>query len=545
MEKAQGKLNYLLVFFIPFVPMLYQYSNNSTEVYILHVLFVSLVFGMFSLAGYLLVGKLAKSAFAGIVFCVVGWVFFFAYGAFHAAVSLRHMYSLLIIIAIVICITIFAGKIDKKNNLRSIYPFITIVIAILLVWNGIVAFASIPKAKGYSIPYKTEFTIDEALPSPNIYWIHTDGMLSFYAVEKYFGDAQEEFASALEERGFVINKEAKFEAAHKTRMALPVLLSPACYDDYLYNLLLVQQEKSAIKPDTYVDEIANSSVLLEIRENSELIKAFEQSGYYSASVSVVNHGLPPITDYYVNMGRKKKPVLITDREKKGIISKREEMHDQGTNLRELLDQISMTSAVSDALANSIMDKLFQGNEEVAWRAFETKINPDDYIPSTETRSRERVPLMAMDEILSLPSPRIAFIVMLTAHHDFVLDENGISHKYDRDYAQNYYPQHRFATKYLINYIDFILERDPDAVIILQGDHGLHSMSSENLMNDLSISEDEVVDLWNCVMSAVRIPEKYGTLDEPLNPVNITRYLVNHYVGENYEYRLPEDSQGLY
>ena len=46
----------------------------------------------------------------------------------------------------------------------------------------------------------------------------------------------------------------------------------------------------------------------------------------------------------------------------------------------------------------------------------------------------------------------------------------------------------------------------------------------------------MLELNYSTVSAVRIPEKYGSLTEPLDPLDITRYLVNHFVGEgNYDY----------
>jgi hypothetical protein len=38
------------------------------------------------------------------------------------------------------------------------------------------------------------------------------------------------------------------------------------------------------------------------------------------------------------------------------------------------------------------------------------------------------------------------------------------------------------------------------------------------------------------MSAVRIPPQYGKLSQPLDPLDIARYLVNNFVGKgNYDY----------
>jgi hypothetical protein len=47
------------------------------------------------------------------------------------------------------------------------------------------------------------------------------------------------------------------------------------------------------------------------------------------------------------------------------------------------------------------------------------------------------------------------------------------------------------------------------------------------------NDEDVRIMQNQVMSAVRIPEKWGGLDEPLDLLNISRVLANRYAGRNY------------
>ena len=548
MEKYQGKLNYITAFIIPFVPMFYLYSKNFEYIAVSHVALLAILLGIFSLFVFFIVAKLSKSSFTGVVCCIAIWIVFFSYGGLYNSSGLYHRSLLLICAVIVAGITLFAFLLDRKKGLKAICSFFTIVVAVMLVWNAITAFTAIPKPDSSQVPYKVDFSIDETLPTPNIYWIHADGMLGFEAVEKYYGDSQEEFAMALEERGFVINRYAKYEAAHTTRTAIPVLMSPDAYDSYLFDLLLIKREEAAAKGN-FVDRsfpTADIQRMLEVRRNLEIIKAFEQRGYFTAALGG-RFTIPPITDYYADFSRRDElPVLSTEQLNNDEIARWITIYDQALELVTLMNETSMVSPVPDAVKNRMIDVLLSGSEGAEWKAFDSPVDPAEYIPSTNIRSKETAPLLATDEIMRLPSPRFAFVCVYTTHFRFEIDEYGISHEYNRDYAYNYYPQHCFATKYLINYTDFILERDPEAVIIIQGDHGLHGMSANNIMGDLSISDEEdVYDLWNCVMSAVRVPDEYGKLEEPLNPVNISRYLVNSFVGENYEYRLPEDSQGLY
>ncbi len=108
-----------------------------------------------------------------------------------------------------------------------------------------------------------------------------------------------------------------------------------------------------------------------------------------------------------------------------------------------------------------------------------------------------------------------------------------------------YPAHHaFAVKALLKYVDMILEQDPDAVIVLQADHGLHGLamhigySPEEAREMLNATPEEMEAIWNQTMSAVRLPAERDTPQtrEILSdPRNISRYLINEYVGQNYEY----------
>lgn len=75
------------------------------------------------------------------------------------------------------------------------------------------------------------------------------------------------------------------------------------------------------------------------------------------------------------------------------------------------------------------------------------------------------------------------------------------------------------------------------MIVLQADHGLHG-TGEGLIKE-TFGEDAIAaELWNQVFSAVRVPEQYQNGEERYayeNPLNISRYLVNRFIGRNYEY----------
>jgi len=131
-----------------------------------------------------------------------------------------------------------------------------------------------------------------------------------------------------------------------------------------------------------------------------------------------------------------------------------------------------------------------------------------------------------------------------SHIPFCYDEFG---NYDTEDAANpakYPAHHTFSAKTLLKFINIILENDPDAVIVLQADHGLHCLPDpsiwgiDKVLDAFSCTSEEAAALWNQVMSAVRLPKERVTPETKLilsDPRNMSRYLVNNYVGNNYEY----------
>jgi len=86
----------------------------------------------------------------------------------------------------------------------------------------------------------------------------------------------------------------------------------------------------------------------------------------------------------------------------------------------------------------------------------------------------------------------------------------------------------------MNIIDVILESNPNAVIVIQADHGIHNPGFHVDLLEFGYTEEDIMRLNFSVMSAKRIPPEYGGIEAPIAPLNITRELINRFVGENYE-----------
>ena len=130
--------------------------------------------------------------------------------------------------------------------------------------------------------------------------------------------------------------------------------------------------------------------------------------------------------------------------------------------------------------------------------------------------------------------------------DYAMSHAPWAYEVDGSFRKEYNSKEALLTTYthsmyvLTDLLDYIRNNDPNAVIVLQADHGIHYVSSvpfEGMNEYFGVSEDEMRILRNSTMNAIYIPEEYRTVDDKVlgNPLNISRYLVNNYIGDNYKY----------
>jgi hypothetical protein len=136
----------------------------------------------------------------------------------------------------------------------------------------------------------------------------------------------------------------------------------------------------------------------------------------------------------------------------------------------------------------------------------------------------------MHAIENSSSPRFIITTPYITHFTMWDDNTPIGDAY----ANN----HFIAALVMLELIDIILQRNPNAVIVVQGDHGFHADWVLNELRDGGMNDADLFELAHSTISAVRIPEAYGGLDSPIAPVNIARELVNRFVGQNYEMAVP-------
>ena len=523
-SKNSGLLFFSIAVLPPFIFMFHLYTKNAEYVNFWHVLILTLAFALGGALFYLLAARIGKSPQGAALVCVFLWVMFFTMHAIYQysglyTSTINKKYKIIILITFVLVLMIFVFCLGRRFRKIEIYKIIIafeVVVCLFNVTQTVFLVVSKTAFRDSDSNYKTSFAIAPDSPNPNIYWLFMDGMLGFKAMEYFFDDPQTEFEAQLIEREFLVNREAEFEVSHSTRYAIPALMSPFFYDNVMFPLLL------SIDLNDYDNKrrelLALSITLNKARQRNELIAAFNSKDYQTFIITTqAGYFFYPTTKgFYLPNGKienrtpNNKDVVFTNQ------------------LFNLLDLMATSGplAVIRSRVNVLLNKQWQKKLHI------TPIKKSDI-----QLIYEYPYINALAEIFESPEPRFTIIHDLIAHASFGLNEDGT--RINRTGSEgldiyNYPPQHRFARKRLVTLLDFILEYDPDSIIVIQADHGLHDEKTRELFLSSGGTPEEVRLMQNQTMSAVRIPEKWGGLDAPLDPLNITRLLVNRYVGQNYE-----------
>jgi len=378
--------------------------------------------------------------------------------------------------------------------------------------------------------YKTEFNVDKNLPSPNIYWLLMDGMLGFKAMEYLFNDPQPEFTAQLTERGFKINRDAQFEALHSTNYCIPALMCPTYYDSYFIPKLKLYffDKKEKL--------LHSKKVAMLARIKNELILAFNRKGYQTSSI-VIYPDLYYFSPDVLYINNKK---ITQVQELNNKINRDQEGIQELYSIFSLFTQntpLGWIVSVFDMFMNHYLKKYYLLNiQEISSQPFDNI----ELFFGESYHENDRWYLSALADIMN-QRYKLVIIHDMKAHFPFIYSKEGKRIKTNFADPYSYLPQHHFASSIVISYIDFITNKDPDAIIVIQSDHGLHyNETRQILISKYGKTDEDVRLMQNQTISAVRIPEKWGGLEQPIEPPNITRLLVNRYVGENYKMLAPED-----
>jgi len=563
----------LAVVFAPGIPLFFLYSRNFAQGLLFkHFLIMGGVLAVISLAIYLFVSKLLlkrRRTMILIALCWAAFWFFQPLGRVIARVD-AGLSQRKIVLYLLAFIVVLGYILYRINMSRLVANTIAVLLCLMFAFNFVPAAVMVSageQQRAYNkktgeLPYKikTEFNIDPNLPKPNIYWLHMDGMIGFDTVERYFNDPQTALKNDLAERGFIINKSARLNAGY-TEVAVPAMTSPVFYDSYFADeFARVAQLTRSPRENSIKIAMTKKGFSLEkdIYPRIEILKAFSDAGY--KNIGNFN---------YYNCIDKSKNLdiwLIDDNVTVGDLTTYRKEKSSFDVLIQFKELITGASALSLYFINHRIDEIFEKKRPIpntqplpAYRETVEK-----YVTGYSDSDNDMAgKVKAMKYTATIQNPHFVYFANLIAHcnnatntvsdiinyeiigQTFLFDENGNIYKNKLDDPLDvnlYLPQHKYAVKQMLAQVDTIIENDPDAVIVLQGDHGIHGIGNgsdyfdSKFMFKRGYSLEDQLNLNLSVISAVRIPPKYGKLSQPLDPLDIARYLVNHFVGkENYNY----------
>lgn len=517
---------------LPVIPMLYLYNQNAKYLSFSQVAVIAFILAVLTAGFFMLFRALFHSEFTALFACVVLVILIFSYNVIYNKflnIKTNAYITLLIIPALAYVLAYIFNKLLIKKKFDNLPKLICIIMCLVLLMNMFTFTRNSFSAKGLSgeNEYKTSFITDNGLPAPNVYWILCDGMLGFEAMEKYFNEPQTKLTAELEGRGFTINKSAMLESGHFTKIAIPELMCPEYCEKYLTHIL--DNHETAMRfRDKQNTDLFNACYY------NETINAFSSKGYTTVSISLDEDYFFPTTDFFYYITTP----FISDSYYEGqpYYVKNSDLKDSS-----YLKQRFNVKHLGDVFLGGIPDIIFEKlnkNNIIKHQLSATADNIDEILPGSIYAKKNATMINSIYDSLysdEIQNPKFVLVHDFMAHFPICFDKNG--NLVDKQDSIKAYPgHHAYATSALVDIVDMVLKADPGAVIVLQADHGVHIWEKEKIV--AAFGSGSEIGIWNNVFSAVRIPVKYQSGDEHYavsDPLNISRYLVNSFVGDNYTY----------
>ena len=505
----------------------FQSYSSTGEVLFYEVIILSVVFLIINSIIYLLLKKSLKDYHKlFLVMCIISGFYFIKMNILNFFI-----YILCILIFVFILKKFIHFQLDKIVIFLSfVVLFLVFVQVITSIHNGI---SVLLKFKKYH--YKMEIQVKENMDTPNIYWIHCDGMMNFYDMKKYFNFKDSYFQDYLKRNHYSYNEKASLIVGHRTQSALVALFNPYYYDHFFKDYLMELQDNFIHERDSSF--MVNFYELEEKRLNNELFQALKKKDYTTIAIADFNQYTGFYTDYFYDF-------YTYDTEGKQVTDKQEFRYMDNHNMTKK-DQFKLLSFMRFNHFKTLLDKtiLYPTLENVNYLDYEVVPYQEEDISESSYTDKSnywisKAILSGIHDSLDIKDKKFVFIdfklnhlpITFNAYGDFLLPDNQLNLGY---YSSNY----SYSTKLLVEILDYIRKNDENAMIVIQGDHGLHMLEDDLLRNYFGVSQEELQEVRNSVISAYYIPEKYQNGDEKYldNPLNISRYLVNNYIGNNYEY----------
>lgn len=482
-EKKQLKLVVLTLLLVCMYPCFYMYFANITETTPIHVVLPILAFCLIAAIMEFVVYKIVKDIYKSTILTTVGMIFFMNYNLMFDMVNTRLSFVgnkiFLLFLALIIGIVYLVIR-NVKDELDWICEIICVVFAGLIVFNFVGAVPKAFAAKNDEVkPVVLKNHGKDTGFKENVYYLVLDEYGGTANLDYFYKYDNSKFLNSLESKGFSNSDTSYNYEGIYTKEILPNILN---------------FEYVAHPGD---DKDQNGKYL----KNPAMYRFFEEMGY---DINVINHQnfIDSDSDECRELFGSAKKNLKTN--PFGI--------ERYIYENSFLKSLQRFAPKIKALSN------YDGYRKEVNKAFDIFAHSYDY---------------------SKDKPTFTIAYLMVPHRPFVFDENGkaIDYKDARDWTKKdvYINQLKYINKKVDAAVDNIIKNDPNAVIVIQSDHG--ARYSYFCMNDYSKDEfDAEVETKN--MQSVLNCVYWGSANkhdiEGLSCLNTWRTVLNELYDAEFE-----------
>ncbi len=443
-------LSILLLVLGAVLPMMILYADN-TGIRVIEVLLPVGILLVLALVLFAVFQLIFRRAVLSALLSAVIVLFIMNYHLFYALTSRLMKDPAAIWVALVLWVLILGGilfalmKLRKAEFLPQIAQIAAIVLGVLFLYNVIQV---IPGWKrGAKLAAATPDLSPEGRPvlvsqeemkshtveqnGRNFYWFLLDEMADAYTMEHYFDTDITPFLTYLKDKGFSVSSASYSNTNKSTYAAIDLATLNYFSDEYMTRIAALEE-----------------GVLLDGRlraRNGELYQTLLSMGY----------------DLYQVSSHTKHYSMLTELQPQTLMEK--------MLVSTTVDGLSVLDVAEDMSVFSVASRLADhlGDDSISSRIFNESF-----------RSRVLRVFRYYDDPnnLCFQNKTALFSYLLCPHTPFVFDENGdpVPAIARRDWTDpsHYANQHTYMTKRLTGAIESILSVDPNAIILIQSDHGV-------------------------------------------------------------------------
>lgn len=418
-EKKQIRLVVLTLTLVCLYPCLYMYFANITETSPLHVILPILVFGLFAAFMEFVAYKIVKEIYKSTILTTIAMILFINYSLLFDMVNTRFPFvgNKIFFPVCILLVGIFYLFIRNiKDELDWICEIICVVFAGLIVFNFVGAIPKVFAAKTEAVkPVELKNHGKDTGFKENVYYLVLDEYGGTDNLDYYYNFDNSKFLKSLEKKGFVNSDSTYNYEGIYTKEILPNILN--------FEYVAHPGDKKE----------QNGKYL----KNPAMYRFFEEMGY---DINVINH----------------QNFIDSDSDDCNEIfsSKSKNVKTNPFDIERYIYENSFLKSLQRFAPKLKVLNEYGGYRKEVNKAFDIFAHGYEY---------------------SKDKPTFTIAYLMTPHRPFVFDENGnaIDYRDAKDWTKKdvYINQLKYINKKVDAAVGNIIKNDPNAVIVIQSDHG--------------------------------------------------------------------------